>query len=74
MRKNRCPYCGKPIFLADDYYMYGIDIPYRNIFFHKECFKKIQNKEELHKILQDTTDLWYNIKDDSKRKRRKNVK
>jgi len=54
--------------------MYGIDIPYRNIFFHKECFKKIQNKEELHKILQDTTDLWYNIKDDSKRKRRKNVK
>lgn len=37
-QKMTCPVCQSEIFFEDDKFMLGIERPYMNIWFHKDCF------------------------------------
>lgn len=41
-----CFKCEKKIKDEDPIFMYAIDIPYVNLWFHKECFKEIEDTTE----------------------------
>lgn len=41
-----CFKCEKNIKEEDPIFMYAIDIPYVNLWFHKECFKEIEYTTE----------------------------
>ena len=40
---NNCFYCDLIISEADNKFMYGLDRPYINLWFHKDCFKILGN-------------------------------
>ena len=70
---NTCPKCSQEILETDEKFMLGIDRPYYNIWFHRNCFKSIPYGEELKLLLLNTVNLWYNISINQKimRKNRK---
>jgi len=41
-----CFKCEKVIKEEEPIFMYAIDIPYVNLWFHKECFKEIEDTTE----------------------------
>jgi hypothetical protein len=41
-----CFKCEKPIKEDDPIFMYAIEIPYVNLWFHRDCFEKIENTTE----------------------------
>jgi hypothetical protein len=43
--------------ILGDYQMVAIERPYINLWFHKECYKNINN---ILLFLQENKDLWYN--------------
>lgn len=69
-----CPVCKQDIEGFIGNYMLAIEKPYANILIHMDCY--LQNKENMLEILQETLDLWYNIKYNEKifRKRGKKSK
>lgn len=68
-----CPVCRKEILPEDRRYMLALETPYQNVWFHFYCYK--QNITIIPKILQETIDLWYNIKYNTKisRKSKENL-
>jgi hypothetical protein len=49
MRNSRCHKCKEVI--EGEYRMVSLDIPYRNVFFHLECYREIEsNLEEYLKL------------------------
>lgn len=44
-RKKKCFRClceGKDLEVGDEYFMYPLDRPYVNIFFHRACYKEVE--------------------------------
>jgi hypothetical protein len=39
--ENVCFYCEEKILKEEDVYVVGVDIPYINLKFHRDCFQKI---------------------------------
>lgn len=63
-----CPVCSKTI-NTDDKMMIGVDRPYVNIWFHKECVRMV----DINKFLSENWEMCYNIYRDQQ-KTKKNVK
>lgn len=38
-----CFYCEKPIKEKDPMFMYAVDMPYMNLWFHKKCYDIIED-------------------------------
>ena len=53
-----CLMCDKEILVDDKKQMIGIDIPYINVWFHKDCYGTING---LSSFLQNNTDKIYNM-------------
>lgn len=43
-----CFHCEKEIELVDKKRMVPIEVPYRNLWFHRDCYNLIKEKEELY--------------------------
>jgi len=66
-----CPYCKNNINPEQSKFMYPLEKPYMNIYFHLECYKNI---EDMLEFLQNNTEIWYNIKDREVKNGRRNRK
>jgi hypothetical protein len=53
-----CPFCSKEV-IDSDYMMIGLDRPYINLMFHRECYNKI--KSNLNEYLGQSFQEWYNL-------------
>ena len=53
-----CFKCNKEIKQEDKKFMYGLDRPYINLFFHEDCWSKIERDIEVY--LTQNVDLVYN--------------
>lgn len=62
-----CPMC-LDVVSIDDYYMVALEKPYLNLFFHRDCLKKV---EDMFCFLTENVDKWYNIGENSAKSRRK---
>jgi hypothetical protein len=51
-----CPFCLKEV--DNDYMQIGLDIPYVNLRFHRECYNQI--KSNLNDWLTLNLEVWYN--------------
>ena len=68
MRRDAlCFYCNKLI--VGEYYLLGLDIPYVNLWFHKECFKLVLPKLLLY--LTENAERCYNYKYNGDLKKKK---
>ena len=57
-----CVYCEtkrKRKLNSDNWFMLGIERPYKNIWFHKECYKKVESN--LEDFLVDTYNYWIKL-------------
>lgn len=65
-----CFYCDKEIEDSERYQFLGIDVPYLNLFFHKEtCWKEVSGN--INSFLTSNVEKVYNYKkiDENKRKK-----
>jgi len=46
VKTKYCFHCDKEIFPDEMKFMLGIDIPYINLFFHRSCYKSIDNIQD----------------------------
>lgn len=58
MNNLLCIHCGKDITVGD-HFMYGLDRPYINIFFHIDCFKKIGGLDKIDEYLAENEKMLY---------------
>lgn len=42
MMMNKCPVCNQEILYTERPFMIGLEKPYMNIFFHKECYNQVE--------------------------------
>lgn len=66
-----CFYCGEKITIDDQYQMLGLDVPYLNLFFHKNtCWKNIYSNINLY--LSENMEKLYNWIDKNDNKKQGN--
>jgi hypothetical protein len=74
MYYNICPKCRREIKEQDLKFMLGIDRPYRNIWFHRSCFKSLVYPDDFPELLSLTVKLWYNTEYNIKSSRKNKEK
>ena len=60
MRHLKCFYCSKSIVIADNYFMFPLEVPYGNLFFHKECFSIANVNGNIVQYLNQNPQMLYN--------------
>lgn len=57
-----------------EYFMVAVETPYRNVFFHKECYnellKEVEDWEGVRLYLAENLNTWYNLEENNGKKRR----
>ena len=65
-----CFDCGKPI-TVQDYRMVGLDIPYVNLFFHRDCLFRVGGYSGINVYLAENIVLCYNYIEKLSKNRKK---
>ncbi|KKN18892.1 hypothetical protein LCGC14_0951120 [marine sediment metagenome] len=65
-----CFFCQELVTKKDKKFWYGIDIPYKNVLFHRNCFESIGDLQSYFETNYERL-LNYNSRSRHKRKRRK---
>lgn len=72
-----CAECLKDIG-GTDYFMVAVEIPYSNVFFHKECYNKLLGEvvdwDGLRVYLAENFETWYNIEEKHGKTRKNRTK
>ena len=53
MKHIKCFHCMKSISITDGYFMYPLEIPYCNLFFHRDCFVIANQDNDIIQYLTD---------------------
>ena len=68
----------KEIKVGDSYQLVALDIPYINIYFHRDCFdtliKEVESWDNITIYLLDNLNLWFDLPEETKKTKRKKRK